>query len=44
MAVASWYLMLSFGSWQYSFRTFRYIPIDALIVDFCFAGDVEIVI
>ena len=29
-----------YGDWQYSFRTFRYIPKDALIVDFCMAGDV----
>ena len=36
----SWQSSSIYGSWQYSFRTFRYIPLDALIVDFCVEGDV----
>ena len=36
----SWQTSGIYGSWQYSFRTFRYIPEDALIVDFCIEGDV----
>ena len=36
----SWQTSGIYGSWQYSFRTFRYIPKDALIVDFCIEGDV----
>lgn len=27
-------------SWQHSFRTFRYIPADSVIIDFCREGDV----
>ena len=36
----SWQTSGIYGSWQYNFRTFRYIPEDALIVDFCVEGDV----
>ena len=36
----SWQTSGIYGSWQYSFRTFRYIPEDALIVDLCIEGDV----
>ena len=36
----SWQTSGIYGSWQYSFRTFRYIPGDALILDFCIEGDV----
>ena len=36
----SWQTFNVYGSWHYSFRTFRYIPEDALIVDFCIEGDV----
>ena len=36
----SWQTSGIYGSWQYNFRTFRYIPTDALIVDFCIEGDV----
>lgn len=35
----SWQSFGTYGSWQYSFRTFRYIPEDALVVDFCIEGD-----
>lgn len=35
----SWQSFGNYGSWQYSFRTFRYIPEDSLIVDFCVEGD-----
>ena len=49
LRIAQWLLSRSFSwqsfgicnSWQYNFRTFRYIPKDALIVDFCREGDVE---
>ena len=38
------FLWESFGmysrSWQHSFRTFRYIPEDSLMIDFCREGDV----
>ena len=36
----SWQTSGTYGSPQYSFRTFRYIPRNALIVGFCFDGDV----
>ena len=36
----SWQTAGIYGSWQHSFRMFRYIPEDALIVDFCIEGDV----
>lgn len=36
----SWRTSGIYGSWQYSLCTFRYIPEDALIVDFCIDGDV----
>lgn len=36
----SWQTYGIYGSWQYSFRAFRYVPSDALIVDFCVDGDV----
>lgn len=36
----SWQISGIYGSWQYNFRTFRYIPSDALIVGFCVGGDV----
>lgn len=36
----SWQIYGIYGSWQYSFRTFRYVPRDALIVDLCVDGDV----
>ena len=36
----SWQSSGLYGSWQYSFRTFRYVPQDALIVDFCCEGDI----
>ena len=29
-----------YGSWQYNFRTFRYISHDALIVEYCIDGDI----
>ena len=35
----SWQSSGTYGSWQRSFRTFRYVPRDALIVDFCKEGD-----
>ena len=35
----SWQSSGTYGNWQYSFRTFRYVPHDALIVDFCREGD-----
>lgn len=35
----SWQSFGVYGSWKYSFRTFRYIPEDALVVDFCKEGD-----
>lgn len=35
----SWQSFGMYGSWQHSFRTFRYIPLDALIVHFCIEGD-----
>lgn len=47
--IAQWllsrgFLWESFGiygrSWQHNFRTFRYIPSDSLIIDFCKDGDV----
>lgn len=36
----SWQSSGIYGSWKYSFRTFRYIPHDAPIVDFCLEGDI----
>lgn len=36
----SWQTSGIYGSWQYSFRTFRYVSSDALIVEFCVDGDV----
>ena len=36
----SWQSCGMYGSWQYSFRTFRYIPEDSLIVGFCREGDI----
>ena len=36
----SWQTFGIYDSWQYTFRTFRYIPEDALIVSFCIEGDV----
>ena len=36
----SWQTSSIYGSWQYSFRTFRYIPLDAQILEFCIKGDV----
>ena len=36
----SWQSSGIFGSWQRSFRTFRYVPWDSMIVDFCRDGDV----
>ena len=46
---ASWLLLRGFrlqckcifGNWQYNFRTFRYVSENALIIDFCKAGDVS---
>lgn len=35
----SWQSSGTYGSWQRSFRTFRYVPEDALIVDLCKEGD-----
>ena len=35
----SWEFFGIYGNWQYSFRTFRSIPKNALIVDFCKEGD-----
>ena len=35
----SWESFSIYSGWQYSFRTFRYIPHDSLIVDFCTQGD-----
>lgn len=35
----SWQSSCTYGSWKYSFRTFRYIPKDSLVVDFCQQGD-----
>lgn len=35
----SWQSFGVYGSWQHSFRTFRYIPANALIVEFCCEGD-----
>lgn len=38
------FLWESFGmygrSWQHNFRTFRYVPWDSLIIDFCKEGDI----
>lgn len=47
LRIAQWLLSRGFiwqsfgmyGSWQYSFRTFRYISESALIVDYCTDGD-----
>ncbi|KAL9064334.1 MAG: hypothetical protein Q9161_008934 [Pseudevernia consocians] len=36
----SWQSLGMYGNWQQSFRTFRYISEDALIVDFCREGDI----
>ena len=36
----SWQSLGISSSWQYNLRTFRYIPENALIVDFCVDGDV----
>ena len=36
----SWQSFGKYGNWQHSFRTFRYISEDALIVDFCREGDI----
>ena len=36
----SWQTSGIYGSWKHSFRAFRYIPRDALIIDFCIEGDV----
>ena len=36
----SWQSFGMYGNWQYSFRTFRYISEDTLIVDFCREGDI----
>ena len=46
---ASWLLLRGFrlqcdsifGNWQYKFQTFRYVSENALIIDFCKAGDVS---
>ena len=35
----SWQTSGIYDSWKYSFRTFRYIPRDALIIDLCIEGD-----
>lgn len=35
----SWQSFGVYGSWQHSFRTFRYIPESSLIVDLCIEGD-----
>ncbi len=35
----TWQSFGMYGSWQYSFRTFRYIPHDALVVEYCIDGD-----
>ena len=35
----SWQSFGIYGSWQHSFRTFRYIPKSSLIVDLCIEGD-----
>ena len=35
----SWQSFGIYGSWQYNFRTFRYIPEDSLIVHSCGKGD-----
>ena len=37
----TWQSFGMYGSWQYSFRTFRYISNDALIVDYCIDGDLK---
>ena len=36
----SWQSFGIYGGWQHNFRTFRYIPRDSLIVDFCLEGDI----
>ena len=48
LGLAKWLLRRGFrvectglyGDWQRSFRTFRYIPRNALIVEFCQTGDI----
>ena len=35
----SWHSVGIYSDWQYTFRTFRLIPEDSLIVDFCIQGD-----
>ncbi len=35
----SWQSFCKYGSWQYTFRTFRYIPKDSMVVKFCKKGD-----
>ena len=35
----SWQSLSRYGNWQYSFRTFRYIPKDSMIVQLCKEGD-----
>ncbi|KAF6231114.1 hypothetical protein HO173_010614 [Letharia columbiana] len=35
----SWYPFGIYGNWKENLRTFRYVPQDSLIVDFCVEGD-----
>ena len=36
----SWQSSNTYGSWKHSFRTFKYVSKDSLILDFCREGDV----